>query len=224
MLLQPNQDQRREVITNTATKLYRFDQVLLARLRKEHLSQEPMDTVAIAVLSESHDYLKGAMGAIKGNNIRSAGSLLRSQLESAANIYWIGEDKSEKRAKKYLKTIDSLTEYMDNMSEYMKGPDTRIPLDVSRWTSSSAEDRLKFFSPQALLIWDYCSLFTHAQPSLIQYVLRSPSDKVPLFISGQVVVYALTVRHIIGEYTQLLNKKEEAQLMALTTRLMPMLL
>lgn len=205
-----------DVMFRTATKLYHLDQTITRRFDRDSSPKNQKDIVAMAVISESHDYFKSCMHAIKGGNLRSAGSLLRSLLESSANVFWIFEDNSNKRAVKYLNTIKTLSDHMDKLLGQMQKPNQRIPLEISKWTTSSAEDRLRSFSPMALMIWDYCSLFTHAQPSLIQYLLESKSGKVPLFIAGQAVVYALTIRLFIADETSLITENEREKLLTMT--------
>lgn len=209
-----------EILYRMATRLYRLDRFVLMRAENDVSRKGDKDKVSIAVISESHDYLRACMDAVKGNHLRSAGSLLRSLLESSANIFWIFESKSDKRAKKYLNTVETLSAHMDSLLGQMQTPDQRIPLEISSWTTSSAEDRLKAFSPLALMIWDYCSLFTHAQPSLIQYLLQSKNAKVPHFIASQAIIYALTVRLFIAEETTLITVKEKERLLEMTSEIM----
>lgn len=214
--------ERKKVALNIATRIYRLDRSILQRTGERDLSKK--ESACVAIISESHDYLKASMNAVRGSHLRSAGSLLRSLLESTANLDWILADKSGKRAEKYMATTDELTEYMDSLLGKVQLPNQRIPQEPSNWTTSSAEDRIRAHSPQALMIWDFCSHFTHAKPSMIQYLSLSTNEKVPAFISIQSVAYALTTRALIAKHTNLVSDKEQARLSSMINDLMPYLL
>jgi len=83
-------------------RILSFDKRYWARREKHRLA--PKDEVELALVliqSESHAFLRGIKFSVKENNLRVAGIILRSLLESTANAYWIATDTSGKRAKKY---------------------------------------------------------------------------------------------------------------------------
>lgn len=161
----------------------------------------------ILIQGESYAFLRGIKSSVKENNLRAAGSLLRSLLESTANAYWITEDKTGKRATRYVATTDSFSEYLENVKANNL---VRIPEAVRSWTSSSAEDRLKAFSPQAGMVWDYCSIFIHPSPTYLS--LHPGAEKVLHYVIGQANTYALTARHIMLDKSELYNSKERKYL------------
>lgn len=163
--------------------------------RRAKLKIRPENEVELALIliqGESHSFLRGVKSSIKENNLRAGGCLLRSLLESTANAFWITQDKTGKRARRYVALID---EFDESLSNIKANKANRIPKDVSNWTTSSAEDRLKAFSPQASLVWDYCSIFIHPSPTYMS--LRRGYDKVLNYVLGQANTYTLTTRHIM---------------------------
>lgn len=197
-------------------RLLRFDLRYWKRREKFQIApRNEMELALILIHSESHAFLRGIKSSVKENNLRVAGSVLRSLLESTANAYWISVDKTGKRAKKYFAVMDNYGDYLDNLgSNSMQ----RIPKDVSSWTSSSAEDRLKAFSPQAGMVWDYCSVFTHPSPTYMS--LHRGAPKVLDYVIGQANTYTLTTRHIILDNCDVFNDREAKYLDSLAQELL----
>jgi hypothetical protein len=193
---------RRELLFTN--RVLRFDVRYWAR--REKYSIVPKDETELALLliqAESHAFLRGIKSSVRENNLRVAGSSLRSLLESTANAYWIVTDKTGKRAKKYVAITDNYSDYLDNLEPNQMA---RIPKTASEWTSSSAEDRLKAFSPQALMVWDYCSAFTHPSPTYMS--LHRGAPKVLNYVIGQANTYAVTNRYIMLDSPSLFNGTE----------------
>jgi hypothetical protein len=199
-----------------ANRILRFD--IRYWNRRSEFQIRPANETELALIliqAESHAFLRGIKSNIKDTNLRAAGSLLRSLLESTANAYWITADKTGKRALRYVSVTDNYGEYLDNLESNSQA---RISKEASSWTSSSAEDRLMAFSPQACMVWDYCSVFTHPSPTYMS--LHRGLDKVLNYVIGQANIYALTTRHIMldssnvfnAHETKLLNKLAEEQL------------
>lgn len=187
-----------------ANQILRFDIRYWERREKHQITPKDEKELALALIqSESHAFLRGIKFSVKDNNLRVAGLTLRSLLESTANAHWISADKSGKRAKKYMAVMDNYSEYLDKLGSNGM---TRIPKEVSDWTTSSAEDRLKSFSPQAGMVWDYCSAFTHPSPTYMS--LHRGAPKVLDYVIGQANTYALTTRHIIFDSCDVYNDQE----------------
>ena len=77
------------------------------------------------------------------------------------------------------------------------------------------EDRIQAFSPQAGMVWDYCSAFTHPSPTYMS--LHPGLDKVLDYVIGQANTYALTTRHIMLSNSILLNEREATLLAKLAS-------
>lgn len=186
------------------SRVLRFDIRYWAR-REKHLIAPKNETelALLLIQAESHAFLRGIKSSVKENNLRVAGSVLRSLLESTANAYWIVTDKSGKRAKKYVAIIDNYSGYLDSLESNSMA---RIPKSASEWTTSSAEDRLKAFSPQALMVWDYCSAFTHPSPTYMS--LHRGAPKVLDYVIGQATTYAVTNRYIMLDNGDFFNASE----------------
>lgn len=179
--------------------------------RREKYQIRPANETELALIliqAESYALLRGIKSSVKDTNLRVAGSLLRSLLESTANAYWITIDKSGKRAAKYVSVMDTYGEYLEGLK--LKS-DTRIPKEVSNWTKSSAEDRLNAFSPQACIVWDYCSAFTHPSPTYMS--LESGKSKVLDYVIGQANTYAVTTRQIMLDNESTMFNAREAELL-----------
>ena len=197
-------------------RILRFDIRYWDR-REKYLTKPKNETelALILIQAESHAFLRGVKSSIKEINLRVAGSSLRSLLESTANAHWITEDKSGKRAARYVSVIDNYSKNLDNIKLNNLA---RIPKNASSWTSSSAEDRLNAFSPQAGLVWDYCSVFTHPSPTYMS--LHSGRDKVLNYVAGQANAYALTTRYIMLNSSNLFNREEAKWLDKVTRELL----
>lgn len=197
----PDHTRRELLFTN---RLLRFDLRYWAKREKLPVAPKNETELALELIhSESHALLRGVKSSIKEGNLRVAGSILRSLLESTANAYWISVDKTGRRAKKYVAIMDNYGDYLGKI-----GPSSivRIPKDVSNWTSSSMEDRLNAFSPQAGMIWDYCSAFTHPSPTYMSFHRGVP--RVLNYVIGQANTYTLTTRHIILQTCNMFDEKE----------------
>lgn len=160
--------------------------------------------------AESNAFLRGIKSSVKENNLRVAGSALRSLLESTANAQWIVTDTSEERAKRYLAVTDNYSGHLDSLGSSSMA---RIPKEASSWTDSSAEDRLQAFSPQAGIVWDYCSAFTHPSPTYMS--LHRGAPRVLDYVIGQANTYALTARYIMLDSCEVFSAREAKLLEAL---------
>ena len=155
------------------------------------------------IQSESHAFLRGVKSSVRESNLRAAGSLLRSILESTANTHWIILDKEGKRAERYIAVTDNFNEYLDLVkASNLK----RLPEAIRDWTTSSTEDRINALSPQAGMVWDYCSVFTHPSPTYMS--LHPGIDKVLHYVISQANSYALTIRYLMLQETKLFGEKE----------------
>lgn len=124
-------------------------------------------------------------------------------MESTANTHWITQSNNSKRIKRYAEAPKKFQEYTKSLGVNYGD---RLSQSQVSWTTSTSEDRLAEFSPQALLIWDYCSMFTHANPSYVG--LYKNTDKVLDFIAGQAYTYAITARFIMSQSSSLYSKRE----------------
>jgi len=111
--------------------------------------------------------------------------------------------------------MDNYSDYLDNLRSNSM---VRIPKEVSSWTTSSAEDRLKAFSPQAATVWDYCSVFIHPSPTYMS--LHEGAPKVLDYVIGQANTYTLTTRHIILDNCAVFNDRETKLLNTLAEQLL----
>lgn len=185
-------------------RILKFDIRNWDRRNKNLIKPEDETQFALILIqAENHAFLRGIKSSVRETNLRAAGSLLRSLLESTANAHWIATDKTGGRASKYVAVIDNYSEYLDRVKANNL---TRIAKDAGNWTTSSAEDRLKSFSPQAGMVWDYCSVFTHPSPTYMS--LQPGVDKVLNFVIGQANTYALTTRHIMLDSSALFDINE----------------
>jgi len=201
------------VFTN---RILRFDKKYWDRRSAYQIKPKNETELALILIQgESYAFLRGIKSSVKENNLRAAGSLLRSLLESTANAYWITEDKTSKRASRYISLTDNFGEHLDKIK--IDGL-TRIPREASSWTTSSAEDRLKAFSPQAGMVWDYCSVFTHPSPAYLS--LQPNVNKVLNYVIGQANTYALTTRHLMLGNGELFDDKESKFLFKLAAELL----
>jgi len=166
-----------------------------------------LDLALNMIQSENYEYLRGIKASIKDKNLRVAGSLLRSLLESTANAHWLTQDKTGKRATRYIKSTEQFTEYVNKTGNKTTFTIDKLSREASTWTTSSAEDRINFFSPQAGVVWDYCSIFTHASPSYL--ALHQGLNKVLTYVIAQANTYALTARLIIKESSSIYNVNEK---------------
>lgn len=178
--------------------------------RRELLEIKQKDNLVTAlnmIQSENYAYLRGIKSSVKEENLRVAGSLLRSLLESTANAHWLIEDKTGKRAGRYVDSVKEFTDYVNKTGNRVTFTIDNLPKEASTWTTSSAEDRINLFSPQAKAVWDYCSIFTHASPSYL--ALHEGSDKVLNYVISQANTYALTARYLIKSSVDLYDKREK---------------
>lgn len=189
-----------------ANRLLRFDDRSIKRIQDSKHPSNPIEAVMILMIIESHELLRGVRSGVKEENLRVAVGTLRSLLETAANIYWILQDTSGKRAEKYVRNMSSLSKYLNELG--IKGTirGIRLPKNLGSWTTSSAEDRVNAFSPDAGIVWDYCSLFTHGSPT--GHSLHGNLPKVLDFALGQANVYALTIRHIVCDNSRIYTQQE----------------
>lgn len=168
--------------------------------RRDVAGTKPLNNLERAlymVQSENYAYLRGIKTSVREENLRVAGSLLRSLLESTSNAHWLTLDKTGKRADKYVASTNEFTDYANKTGNKQTFTIDKLPREATSWTTSSAEDRINLFSPQAGVIWDYCSIFTHASPSYL--ALHDGLDKVLDFVIYQANTYAVTTRHIIND-------------------------
>lgn len=193
-------------------RLLRFDARSMARWGKQRVKAiNELETALLLINNESHAYMRAIKDSTRDYNLRAAGSLLRSLLESTANAHWIIIDKSEERAIKYVAVAITYDNYLRSIQP---GSDERIPQSTRDWTNSAVEHRLEKFSPNAGLIWDYCSAFTH--PSATYMSLQDGMEKVLHFVIEQTNTYILTSRMLTATNTQLFNEKEQEYLLRLT--------
>ena len=179
-------------------------------LRREMLKINPKNSLETAlnmIQSENYAYLYGIKSSVREKNLRVAGSLLRSLLESTANAHWLIRDKTGKRAGKYVDSVQDFTDYVNETGNKNTFTIDNLPREASTWTTSSAEDRINSFSPQAKVVWDYCSIFTHASPSYL--ALNEGADKVLNYVVSQANTYALTARYLIKSSTDVYDKREK---------------
>lgn len=160
------------------------------------------------LLTETHAHLRGIVACLKEDNLRSAGTLLRPILEATANASWIIDDKSNERnrAGRYIDSIKNFNEHLESLQKNGKLDGIRIPKTVLSWSESEAEHRINKFSPQAGLVWDYCSIFTHASGSYLG--LHHNTDKLAAYILVQANSYAVTIRRMVAEDSKLFEKTE----------------
>lgn len=188
----------------TTNRILAFDRRHWDRREKSQLiSSNETEQAMMLIQTETYAFLRGIRSSIKEENLRAAGSLLRSLLESTANAQWILEDKSGNRASKYVAVTDNYTEYLNSVKTNNL---TRIPESVRKWTTSSAEDRINAFSPQAGMAWDYCSAFTHPSPTYMS--LHLGLAQVLNYVIGQANTYAFTSRYLILHMAGMYNKTE----------------
>jgi len=184
-----------------------FDKKFLHRNKSIAKTADDNLELALAMIqSESHEYLRGIKLNVQEKNLRVAGSTLRSLLESTANAQWLVEDKSGKRASRYINSTKGFIDYVNKTGNKQTLTIEKLPKEVTSWTTSSAEDRINLFSPQAGVVWDYCSIFTHASPSYI--ALQDGLDKVLCYVISQANTYALTARLIIKQDSNIYDTRE----------------
>jgi hypothetical protein len=97
---------------------------------------------------------------------QSAGVLARSLMEVHADMNHIHRDanKQVKRARSYVKSVDDYAKGMIQAAkDYGNSEDFSIR-NINPWTTSSIEDRIKALGPEHLMLYDYFSVYTHANP------------------------------------------------------------
>jgi hypothetical protein len=189
-------------------RILSFDKRYRNRKEALHVTQSSNIELALDMIqAENHAYLKGIHSSVKEQNLRVAGSLLRSLLESTANAHWLTQDKTGKRAKRYVQSTRAFTDYVNKTGNKATLTIDKLPREATSWTTSSAEDRINFFSPQAGIVWDYCSIFTHASPSYL--ALHEGLNKVLSYVISQANTYALTARLTIDDSSNVYDDREK---------------
>lgn len=189
-------------------RILSFDRRFWDRREVEGINPNGNLERALAMIQiENYAYLRGIKSSVKEQNLRVAGSLLRSLLESTANAHWLIQDKTAKRAGKYVNSTNEFTDYVNSTGNKQTFTIDKLPREVTSWTTSSAEDRINLFSPQAGVVWDYCSIFTHASPSYS--ALHEGLSKVLMYVISQANTYALTVRLTFKDEVEVYNSREK---------------
>jgi hypothetical protein len=205
-----------------ARRVLRFDKDVVHRRNQER--PPALDEVGQAlsmIFAENNALFEAIYGLVRENNLRAAGILLRSLLESTANAHWITFKDSKSRASKYCHAVEAFSMYMAQIAPELIGHQEQIRLlpNVAAWTTSSTEDRIKHLGPYTLFIWDYCSRFTHTGPAFYSHEDTSgKSLELVWFITNQTVSYALTARMIIAQSESgFFTKKESERLVQMST-------
>lgn len=108
-----------------------------------------------------------AVGSISKFLPLSSGILIRTLIEIGADMNHIHRDKKfqTKRAKSYIKSVDQYTKAMVQAAKNMSSGKEVVTQNINPWTTSSVRDRIEQFGEEQLLLYDYFSVFTHANPA-----------------------------------------------------------
>lgn len=102
----------------------------------------------------------------------SAASLVRALMEVGADIHHIIADpnKMEQWAQSYKESVDTYVDSMKQMATKMLADEEYSLKYPNPWTSSTIQDRIAARGSGTVQIYDYFSMFTHANPAYYVYL------------------------------------------------------
>lgn len=152
------------------------------------------DSLAIQVMSASNLYMYIKDNSSKGN-VLVAGILLRSLLETAANIQFIVDNKDDsKMIKNFLETSHLTAKKLYNIDS----ADLSIGI---KWTNVSMTERIKGLDQKRvnfLAAWHYFSSFAHSDAGYIGTYMHKHKEKLGSFILGLASIVFIEIGHALG--------------------------